>query len=71
MAKLQDASVASEQRTHTKPTAIAAALKETAELRVKLRPRERAPLTLAVRVRGDGQSLRWVFREPLTLPPQA
>lgn len=36
--------------------------KETAELRVKLRPRERAPLWIGARVRGDGQHLRWVFR---------
>lgn len=40
--------------------------KETAELRVKLRPRERAPLTIAVRVRGEGETLRWVFRQPLS-----
>jgi PAS domain S-box-containing protein len=32
----------------------------TADYRVKLRPRERAPLMVSMRVRGDGASLRWI-----------
>jgi PAS domain-containing protein len=39
-----------------------AAEKSTAELRLKLRPRERAPLTVTARVRGDGAGLRWILR---------
>jgi len=36
----------------------------TAEIEVKLRPRERAPLHVLARVRGDVSSgLRWVFRQ--------
>jgi len=35
----------------------------SAEWRVKLRPRERAPLTVTLRVRGDGANLRWIVRE--------
>ncbi len=36
--------------------------KATAEWKVKLRPRERAPLAVTLRVRGDGTNLRWVIR---------
>jgi PAS domain S-box-containing protein len=36
--------------------------KTTAELRLKLRPRERAPLTITATVHGDGQNLRWILR---------
>jgi len=39
----------------------------TAEWRVKLRPRERGPLTLTVRVRSDGVNLRWLVRQPSTV----
>ena len=38
--------------------------KETADWEVKLRPRERAPLTVTIRVRGDGTNLRWIVRRP-------
>jgi PAS domain-containing protein len=37
--------------------------KGSAEWNVKLRPRERAPLTVSMRVRGDGTNLRWVVRQ--------
>jgi PAS domain-containing protein len=45
----------------------------SAELNLKLRPRERAPLTVSARVRGDGSTLRWIFRRltadsPVALP---
>ena len=36
--------------------------KGVADLRLKLRPRERAPLTASVHVRGDGANLRWILR---------
>lgn len=36
--------------------------KTSAEWNVKLRPRERAPLTVSMRVRGNGNHLRWVVR---------
>ena len=36
--------------------------KGVADLRLKLRPRERAPLTASVHVRGDGSNLRWILR---------
>ena len=36
--------------------------KATAEMRLKLRPRERAPLEITARVRGDGSGLRWILR---------
>jgi PAS domain S-box-containing protein len=42
--------------------------KETAEWEVKLRPRERAPLRVSIRVRGDGTNLRWVIRRPYSAP---
>jgi PAS domain S-box-containing protein len=42
--------------------------KASAEWLVKLRPRERAPLTVSVRVRGDGANLRWVVRLPPAVP---
>lgn len=42
--------------------------KSTAELSVKLRPRERAPQTVTARVRGDGTNLRWIFRHAATTP---
>ena len=42
--------------------------KATAEWSVKLRPRERAPLTVTMRVRGDGTNLRWVVRRPASVP---
>jgi hypothetical protein len=31
-------------------------------LQLRLRPRERAPLAVRVRVRGDGGHLRWILR---------
>lgn len=37
--------------------------KGIAELQIKVRPRERAPLVISARVRGDGQTLRWILRE--------
>ena len=37
--------------------------KGTAELRIRVRPRERAPLIISARVRSDGQNLRWTLRE--------
>ena len=37
--------------------------KASAEWSVKLRPRERAPLTVSIHVRGDGTNLRWVVRQ--------
>jgi len=40
----------------------------TAELRLKLRPRERAPLAVTARVRGDGTGLRWVLRGTTSAP---
>jgi PAS domain S-box-containing protein len=40
--------------------------KATSELRLKLRPRERAPLTITASVRGDGQNLRWILRHAST-----
>jgi PAS domain-containing protein len=45
----------------------------SADLNLKLRPRERAPLTVSARVRGDGSTLRWIFRRltvdsPVVLP---
>lgn len=42
--------------------------KATAEWTVKLRPRERAPLTVSIRVRGDGANLRWIVRQPWPSP---
>lgn len=36
--------------------------KASADWDVKLRPRERAPLSVSMRVRGDGMNLRWVVR---------
>ena len=36
--------------------------KSTAELQVRLRPRERAPQNVTARVRGDGANLRWIIR---------
>jgi PAS domain-containing protein len=36
--------------------------KAAAELRFRLRPRERAPVTITASVRGDGQNLRWILR---------
>ena len=38
--------------------------KTTGELVVKLRPRERAPVSVVAVVRGDGANLRWIFRAP-------
>ena len=35
---------------------------DSAELHLKVRPRERAPLALRARVRGDGARLRWILR---------
>jgi hypothetical protein len=35
---------------------------EPLELSLKLRPRERAPLTVQARVTGDKDGLRWVLR---------
>lgn len=40
----------------------AAAEGSTLELTLKLRPRERAPLTVTARVTGDAGSLRWLLR---------
>lgn len=37
---------------------------DAAELPLKLRPRERAPVALRARVRRDGTRLRWVLRPP-------
>lgn len=37
---------------------------DSADLQLKLRPRERAPLAVRVRVRGDGECLRWILRSP-------
>jgi PAS domain S-box-containing protein len=34
----------------------------SAELRLKLRPRERAPVAVQARVRGDGTGLRWILK---------
>jgi PAS domain S-box-containing protein len=45
--------------------------KASMEMLVKVRPRERAPLSLSVRVRGDGANLRWIFRNTPTASPQA
>jgi PAS domain S-box-containing protein len=42
--------------------------KASAEWHVKLRPRERAPLAVSMRVRGDGVNLRWVVRQPPAVP---
>ena len=42
--------------------------KASAEWQVKLRPRERAPLAVSMRVRGDGVNLRWVVRHPPAVP---
>jgi PAS domain S-box-containing protein len=36
--------------------------RDSVELRLKLRPRERAPLALCAQVRGDGSTLRWALR---------
>jgi PAS domain S-box-containing protein len=36
--------------------------KASAEWSVKLRPRERAPLTVSIRVRADGTGLRWIVQ---------
>jgi PAS domain S-box-containing protein len=47
------------------------------ELRLKLRPRERAPMAITARVRGDGTGLRWILRStnginsPLPTEPPA
>ena len=35
----------------------------TAELVLKLRPRERAPLEITARVSGDATTLRWLLRQ--------
>ena len=35
---------------------------DSADLQLKLRPRERAPLAVRVRVRGDGARLRWILQ---------
>jgi len=35
---------------------------DSVDLQLKLRPRERAPLAVHVRVRSDGASLRWILR---------
>jgi PAS domain-containing protein len=35
------------------------------EMTLKLRPRERAPLTVSARVKGDAETLRWLLR-PIT-----
>lgn len=35
---------------------------DAADLQLRLRPRERAPLAVRVRVRGDGGHLRWILR---------
>jgi len=40
----------------------AAASSEPMDLTFKLRPRERAPLTVQARVTGDQDGLRWVLR---------
>jgi len=39
--------------------------RQAAELPLKLRPRERAPLDLRARVRGDGTRLRWILQSPV------
>jgi len=43
-------------------SARAASQDEPLELQLKLRPRERAPLIVTARVRGDASGLRWVLR---------
>lgn len=35
---------------------------DSRELGLKLRPRERAPLAVSAKVRGDGSTLRWMLR---------
>jgi PAS domain S-box-containing protein len=41
------------------------------DLEVKLRPRERAPIDVAVRVSGGGNILRWVLRPKVANQPAA
>jgi PAS domain S-box-containing protein len=41
---------------------------DSTDLQLKLRPRERAPLAVRVRVRGDGARLRWILRAPARNP---
>jgi PAS domain S-box-containing protein len=48
-------------------SARAAGSAEPVEMTLKLRPRERAPLTVVARVAGDADELRWVLR-PLDQP---
>jgi PAS domain-containing protein len=43
----------------------------TAEWRVKLRPRECAPLTVSVHVRGDGACLKWTVTPPVASPAES
>jgi len=45
--------------------------KSTADLQLKLRPRERAPQCVTARVRGDGTNLRWIFRLARAQSPAA
>ena len=40
----------------------AAEMNEPFDMDIKLRPRERAPLTISARVSGDANGLRWVLR---------
>lgn len=42
----------------------------TMDLTLKLRPRERAPLSIAARVSGDADGLRWVLRPASTAPSE-
>ena len=50
-------------------SARAAAAPEPLDVSIKLRPRERAPLTVRARVSGDEGTLRWILR-PATAPSE-
>lgn len=43
---------------------------DSADLQLKLRPRERAPLAVQVRVRADGTRLRWILQAPAANCPR-
>ena len=48
----------------------AAAAAEPSEWLLKMRPRERAPILVTVRVGGDADALRWILRPAGTLHPE-